>query len=208
MVNNVRSPELSYPPHFRFWTDGTDWVDRPEAIDNAEEWELLLQAMSPLERLKVRLQLHYDAKHYPLRDDIIVEPSPRYERFAYFQNRECEKRRAAEYKRIAYQPKKERPIVRQIRERLWREFAWAVEAQKKQDEEWRARRDPDNYTKRALAPHLSPQNLSTDQIEERIVAMSEAEWQELLELVCAPSTWKDYHRIRGELIAKHFGSAP
>ena len=116
--NNVRSPELSHPPHFRFWTDGTDWVDAPEAIDNSDEWELVLQAMSRLERLKVRLQLGYDAKHYPLRNDVIMEPSPRYERFAYLQNRECEKRRAAEFKRIAYQPKKERPIVRQIRERL------------------------------------------------------------------------------------------
>ena len=178
-------------------------MDAPEAIDNAEEWELLLQAMS---RLEVRLQLRYDAKHYPLRDDITMEPSPRYERFAYFQNRECEKRRAAEYKRIAYQPKKERPIVRQIRERLWREFAWAVEAQKKQDEEWRARRDPDNSTKRALAPHLSLQNLRTDQIEQRILAMSEDEWRELLELVCPPATWKDYQRIRKELLEKRPGT--
>jgi hypothetical protein len=204
--NNVRSPNWSHPPHFSFWTDGTDWVDAPEAIDNADAWELELQAMSRLDRLKLRLEMR---RHGRLRwDDLIMEPSPRYDWFAYLENREREKRRAAEFKRIAYQPKNERPIVRQIRERLWREFAWAVEAQKKQEEEWRAREDPDNYTKRALAPHLSPQNLRTDQIEERIVAMSEAEWQELLELGCAPSSWKDYHRIRGELLAKRFGSAP
>jgi hypothetical protein len=204
--NNVRSPRWSHPPYFSFWTDGTDWVDAPEAIDNADAWELELQAMSRLERLKVRLLMRRYAR---LRlDDIIMEPSPRYDWFAYLQYRECEKRRAARRRRIAYQQKKERPIVRQIRDQLWREFAWAVESQKKQDEERRVREDPDNYTKRALAPHLSPQNLRTDQIEERIVAMSEAEWDELLELVCAPSTWKDYQRIRDELLAKHFGSAP
>ena len=90
--------------------------------------------------------------------------------------------------------------------RLWREFAWAVESQKKQDKEWRAREDPDNHTKRALAPHLSPQNLRTDQIEQRILAMSEDEWRELLELVCPPATWKDYQRIRKELLEKRPGT--
>jgi len=199
--NNVRSPRWSHPPHFTFWTDGMDWVDAPEAIDNGDEWELELQAMSRLERLKVRLQLRHFGRHYPLRDDIIMEPSRRYEWFAYLQNRECSKQRVARWRRIPYQPRKERPIRRQLRERLWREFAWAVESQKKQDEEWHAREDPDNYTKRALAPHLSPQNLRTDQIEQRIVAMNEAEWQQLLELV-PPTTWKDYQRIRKGLLAK------
>src|SRR5258708_8235456 len=161
--------------------------------------------MRRVERVKLGLQMGRYAWGL---DDIIMELSPRYEWFAYLQNREREKRRAAEFKGIDDQPKKERPIVRQIRERLWREFAWAVEAQKKQEEEWRAREDPDNYTKRALAPHLSPQNLRTDQIEERIVAMSEAEWQEILELVFAPSPLENYHRIRDELLAKHFGSVP
>jgi hypothetical protein len=201
--NNVRSPKWDRPHGFNFWTDGTDWVDAPEAIDNADEWELELQAMSRLERLKVRLQMR---RHARLRwnDIILVEPSPRYDWFAYLRNREREKRIAAESRRIVYQPKKERPIIRRVRERLWREFAWAVEADKKQAEEWRRKEDPDNFTKRALAPHLSPQNLTTDEIEERIVAMSEAEWKELLELVCASSTWEDYQRIRDELLAKHF----
>jgi hypothetical protein len=203
--NNVRSPKWSYPPHFSFWTDGTDWVDAPDAIDNADEWELELQAMSRLERWKVRLQMRRYAR---LRwDDIIMELDPKADWFFYFQNRERNKRRAARWRRIAYQPRKERPIVGQIKKRLRCEFAWAVEADKKQEEEWPAREDPDNFTKRALAPHLSPQNLRTDQIEERIVAMDEAEWEELLELVCAPSTWKDYQRIRDELLAKHFGSS-
>jgi hypothetical protein len=201
--NNVRSPRWDHPPHFSFWTDGTDWVDAPEAIDNADEWELELQAMSRLERLKLRLEMRRHTRHR-FDDIILLDASPRFDWFFYFQNRERDKRRAARWRRIAYRPKKERPIVRQIKERLWREFAWAVESDKKQEAEWRAKEDPDNFTKRALAPHLSPQNLTTDQIEERIVAMSEAEWRELLELVCAPSTWEDYRRIRDELLVKHF----
>jgi hypothetical protein len=205
--NNVRSPRWSHPPHFNFWTDGTDWVDAPDTIDNGEAWELELQAMSRLERLKVRLQCNHAWRHNPLKDGIIMEPSPRYEWFAYLQNKERTKRRAAQWHRIPYQPRKERAIVSRLRAELWREFAWAVEAQKKQEDEWRAREDPDNYTKRALAPHLSPQNLRTDQIEERILAMSEAEWQELLELVCAPSTWGEYQWIREELLAQKAGNS-
>jgi len=45
-----------YWPHLDFWTDGTDWVDAPECIDNTDSWELELQAMSRLERLKLKLQ--------------------------------------------------------------------------------------------------------------------------------------------------------
>jgi hypothetical protein len=34
--NNQRSPELDWNRYFDFWTDGTDWVDAPEAIDNTD----------------------------------------------------------------------------------------------------------------------------------------------------------------------------
>jgi hypothetical protein len=89
----MRSPRWSHPPHFNFWTDGTDWVDAPDTIDNGEAWELELQAMSRLERLKVRLQCNHAWRHNPLKDGIIMEPSPRYEWFAYLQNKERTKRR-------------------------------------------------------------------------------------------------------------------
>ena len=46
----------------------------------------------------------------------------------------------------------------------------------------------------------------TREIEERIVAMSEAEWQELLQLV-PPASLKDYQRIREELLANKSGNA-
>jgi hypothetical protein len=204
--NNIRSPQWDYPPHLDFWTDGTDWVDAPEAIDNADELELSVQAMSPIERRKSRLRSRQAARSFPFMNDLIIEVSPRYEAFAYLQDREHRKRMAAERRRIPYRPKKERPIVRQLREGLEREFAWAVEARKKADEEQRQHRDPDNDTKRALAPHLSPQNMRTSEIEERIVAMSEAEWRYLLELV-PPSAVKDYRRIREDLLAKQSGNA-
>jgi hypothetical protein len=42
--------------------------------------------------------------------------------------------------------------------------------------------------------------MSTKEIEERIVAISETEWQELLELV-PPSSLEGYQRIREELLA-------
>jgi hypothetical protein len=204
--NNVRSPQHDLCPHFPFWTDGTNWVDAPEAIDNADPWALESQAMSRTERLKLRLQCKH-GWHNPLMNDVdIGEPSPRYEWFAYLEHRKWTKRMAAEYRRLPYCPKKERPIVRQARERLDAEFAWAIELRKEDEEERRQRWDPDNYTKRCLAPHLSPQNMRTREIEERIVAMSEAEWQELLQLV-PPATLKDYQRIREELSAKQSGNA-
>jgi len=201
---SLRSPRWSYWPHLDFWTDGTDWVDAPEWIDNTDLWELELQAMSRIERLKFRLQCKY-AWHNPLMNDVVIEPSPRYEAFAYFQGREWRKRLAAESRRLPYRPKKERPIVQQARERLEREFAWAIEQRKKDEEERGERQDFDNYTKRCLAPHLSPLHMLTREIEERIVAMSEAEWQELLQLV-PPASLKDYQRIREELLANKSGN--
>ena len=45
--NNQREPGWDYDPHFDFWTDGTDWVDCPEAIDNTDFHELLMQSLSP-----------------------------------------------------------------------------------------------------------------------------------------------------------------
>ena len=175
---SLRSPQWDYCPHLDFWTDGTDWVDAPEGIDNADLWELELQVMSRLERLKFKLQCRQACRWNPLRNDIDIEPSPRYEAFAYLEGRERTKRMAAEHRRIPYQPKKERPIVQQARERLEREFAWAIEQRKKPDEE--ERQDFDNDRKRCVAPHLSTRHMPTREIEERIVAMSESEWQELL----------------------------
>lgn len=58
----------------------------------------------------------------PTQNDIEIEPSPRFEAFAYLEGRERTKRMAPERRRIPYQPKKERPIVQQTRERLEREF--------------------------------------------------------------------------------------
>jgi hypothetical protein len=199
---SLRSPEWSYWPHFDFWTDGTDWVDAPETIDNTDQWELELQAMSRLERLKFRLQCKY-AWRNPLMNDVdIGEPSPRYERFAYFQGREHRKRMAAESRRLSYQPKKERPIVQQVREQLEREFAWAVAMRKKDDEERRRNFDEaDNHLLRCLAPHMFPFHLPSAEIEKRIATMSEAEWRDLLELVPL-STWKDYQRIRERALAR------
>jgi hypothetical protein len=141
----------------------------------------------------------------PLAGDVIIEPAPRYERFAYFEDRERKKREAAAGRRIAYQPKKERPIVRRVREGLELEFAWAIQRRKEQEEYWRQREDPDNHLKRALAPHLSTWNLRTQEIEERITAMSESEWQQLLEFVPLAAI-PDYQRIRRELLAKDAGS--
>jgi hypothetical protein len=189
-----------------FWTDGIAWVDAPEWIDNTDRWQLsLLQAMSRTERLKLRLQCKY-AWQNPLMNDVdIGEPSPRYEMFAYFQGRERRKRMAAECRSIPYRAKKERPIVQQARKRLEGEFAWAIALRKKDEEEWRQLQDFDNYTKRCLGPHLSPRHMSTTEIEERIIAMTEAEWQELLQLV-PPATLKDYQRIREELSAKQSGN--
>jgi hypothetical protein len=203
---SLRSPEWSYWPHLDFWTDGIAWIDAPEWIDNTDRWQLERQAMSRLERLKLRLQSKYGWRN-PLMNDVdIGEPGPRYEMFAYFQGREHRKRMAAENRRLPYRAKKERPIVQQVRERLEREFAWAIALRKKDEEERRQHQDFDNYTKRCLGPHLSPWRMSTNEIEERIVGMNEAEWQELLQLV-PPATLKDYERIREELLAKQSGNA-
>jgi hypothetical protein len=202
---SLRSPQWSYWPHLDFWTDGIDWVDAPEWIDNTDSWQLELQAMSRLERLKFKLQCRQACRWNPLRNDIIIEPSPRYEAFAYLEGRERTKRMAAECHNLPYRAKKERPLVRQVRERLGREFAWAIALRKKDEEERGQRQDFDNYTKRCLGPHLSPRHMSTREIEERIVGMSEAEWQELLQLV-PPITLKDYQRIREELSARQSGN--
>jgi hypothetical protein len=34
---SLRTPKWDYCPHLDFWTDGTDWVDAPEGIDNVDE---------------------------------------------------------------------------------------------------------------------------------------------------------------------------
>ena len=205
-TNNQRSPTADYSWAFPdFWTDGTDWVDAPEAINNTDFHGLLMQSLSRLERLKLKLQMKHTWWRNPLEGDIVIEPSPRYDRFAYFEKRECKKREAAERRRIPYQPKRERPIVRQIREGLEREFAWSIAQRKEQEKYWRQKEDPDGQLKRCLAPHLSTWNLRTQEIEERIATMSEAEWQQLLEFV-PPPTLNDYHRIREQLLAKRPGS--
>ncbi|HZC35948.1 MAG TPA: hypothetical protein VE242_10060, partial [Chthoniobacterales bacterium] len=85
--------------------------------------------------------------------------------------------------------------------RLWTEFAGMVAHRKELEQEWRQRSDPDNDLKRALAPHLSPRNLRTTEIEKRIAAMNEFEWNELLRFV-PPGQWGDYQRIRSELLGK------
>jgi predicted nucleic acid-binding Zn-ribbon protein len=156
-----------------------------------------------LERLK--LQMKQAWRLYPLKNDIILPPSPRYDRFAYFEERQRKKQQAAERRRMPYQPKRERPIVQQIREGLEREFAWAITKRKEQEQYWLQKLDPDNSLKRCLAPHLSTRNMRTEEIEQQITAMSEAEWQQLLELVPL-TTLKEYQRIRRELLAKHRGT--
>jgi hypothetical protein len=203
--NNQREPGWDDDPHFDFWSDGTDWVDCPEAIDNTDFHELFMQSLSPMGRLKFWLQMKHTWPGNPLVGDAVVEPCPRYDWFAYFEERERKKRESAERRRIPYQPKKERPIVRRVREGLEREFAWAIKRRKEQEEYWRKREDPDLSLKRALAPHLSTWNLRTQEIEERITTMSGSEWQQLLEFVPL-ATVPDYQRIRRELLAKDPGS--
>jgi hypothetical protein len=154
-----------------------------------------MQSLNRQERLKFWLEKKHTWPGNPFAGDVAMEPSPRYERFAYFEDRERKKREAAAGRGIAYQPKKERPIVRRIREGLEVEFAWAIARRKEQEEYWRQREDPDLCLKRALAPHLSTGNLRTQEIEERITTMSESEWQQLLEFV-PPAALKDYQRIR------------
>jgi hypothetical protein len=204
-ANNQRPPGWDEDPHFEFWTDGTDWVDCPEAIENTDFHELPMQSLSPMGRLKFWLEMKHTWPKNPLEGDVIIEPCPRYERFAYFEERERKKREAAAGRRIVCQPKKERPIVRRIREGLEVEFAWAIARRKEQEEYWRKREDPDLSLKRALAPHLSTWNLRTQEIEERIAIMSETEWQQLLEFVPLAAI-PDYQRIRRELLAKDPGS--